>query len=127
MMMLLSGNFTVFSQEEGEEVEEIEEIEEVVEETVTEGTETFTGVFDGFEKDTYSFNYKNEDNEDDSIFFNAITPEILKTYNLKDKKFIGRKFEITFAFRYENEVDEDGDKQEFVKRTITGLKLINQI
>ncbi|WP_299312684.1 hypothetical protein [uncultured Aquimarina sp.] len=122
MMALFLCNVTAIAQEEEEKEEEVEE---VVEEIVAAGIKTFNGTFDGFEDDVYSFNYKNEDDEDDSMFFNVIAPEILTMYDLKGKKFVGKKFEITFAFEYENEVDEDGDKQEFVKRTITKLKLIN--
>ncbi|MFD2562840.1 hypothetical protein [Aquimarina rubra] len=121
MVMLLSSSLVAFSQEEEEE-EEIEEVEEVIEETVAEGIEVIKGVFEGFEGDSFSFNYKNEDNEEDTLFFKDITPEVLKTYNLKDKKYIGKKFEVTFSFAYEDEVDEDGDKQQFIKRTVTGLK-----
>ncbi len=127
IMALLSSSVSVFGQEEEEEEEE--EVEEVIVEAVAEsaaeGIDTMKANFDGFEGDSYNFSYKNEDNEDDSIFFSLITPEALKMYNLKDKKFIGKIFEITFSFKTETEVDEDGDKQEFIKRTITALKLLN--
>ncbi|WP_378178554.1 hypothetical protein [Aquimarina sp. SS2-1] len=125
VLMILSTSFAVFSQEEEEEEEVEEVIVEAVAEIAAEGTETIQATFDGFERDSYSFNYKNEENEDDSIFFQDITPEVLKMYNLKDKKYIGKNFEVTFSFKYENEVDEDGDKQEFIKRRVTGLKLLN--
>ncbi len=110
-------SYTAIAQEE----EEVEEIEEIVEENL-QGPETITGTFDGFEGDHYSFNYTNEEDEEDSILFDKITPEVLKMYNLKDKKYIGKTFEITFISESQTEVDEDGDKQEFIKRRITVLK-----
>ena len=116
MTAILFCSFTAIAQEEEEE----EEIEETQQEP-----ETIKGTFDGFGGDVYSFNYKNEDDEDDTIFFNAINTEVLKMYNLKDKKFIGKLFEITFISESEKEIDEDGDEQEFIKKTITVLKPIN--
>ncbi|WP_378179799.1 hypothetical protein [Aquimarina sp. SS2-1] len=112
-------NLTAISQE----VEEVEEEEEVIEETeITQESETIEAVFDGYEEEIYSFNFTNEDGDSDSIFFNKITPEALSLYNLKDKKFIGKTFEITFSEETETEIDDDGDEQELIIRTITNLK-----
>ncbi|WP_438425773.1 hypothetical protein [Aquimarina macrocephali] len=117
MITLLFFNYSVIAQEEEEE------IEEVVEE-IPQGSRIIQGTFDGFDGESYSFNYKDEEGEDDVFFFTKIVPEVLKTYDLKGNKFEGKAFEITFISETETEIDEDGDEQEYTRRTIIGLKPI---
>ncbi|MHA7058526.1 hypothetical protein ACWGOQ_0014985 [Aquimarina sp. M1] len=92
---------------------------------ILQESESIEAIFDGLEDGSYDFSFTNEDGDEDVMFFTKITPEALKLYNLKDKSFIGKKFEITFTSEIEIETDEDGDKQEFEIRTITDLKLKN--
>ena len=84
--------------------------------------QTIKGVFDGSEGGSYSFKYKNEEGDDDIIFFDNVNPEVLKAYNLNDEKLIGKAFEITFETLEEEEIDDDGDSQYNRIRTITLLK-----
>lgn len=87
-------------------------------------TETITGVFDGFDGESYSFNHTNDDDEEDVLFFSKIDLELLKKYDLSDEKFIGKTFTVTFISETITEIDEDGDEQEYDKRTIVGLELL---
>ena len=80
------------------------------------------GVFDGF--DFYVFKYVNEDGDDDDMYFNEISDQALKSYNLKSETFNGKKFEVTYSEKSEIEIDDDGDEQEVTIRTIISLKLI---
>ncbi|GGX15387.1 hypothetical protein [Aquimarina muelleri] len=108
IITLLFISYTGIAQEENEE-------------TSLE-VQTIKGVFDGSEGGSYSFKYKNEEGDSDVIFFDNIKPEVLKAYNLNDKKLIGKTFEITFDTLEEEEIDDDGDSQYNRIRTITLLK-----
>ena len=56
------------------------------------------------------------------LFFAKITPVVLKKYNLKDKKYIGKPFQITYTMDLEKEVDDEGNSFEIIVRSITELK-----
>ncbi len=88
-------------------------------------TEIITGVFDGFDREYFTFNYTNEDEEEDIILFAKIKTEVLKKINLNDEGFIGKTFNITFVTEIITEIDDDGDEQEYNVRTITDLELLD--
>ncbi len=90
-----------------------------------EDTETITGVFDGFDGEHFTFNYTNEEDEEDVILFTKVKSEVLKKFNLKGEKFIGKTFNITFITETETEIDEDGDEQEYTVRIIIDLELLD--
>lgn len=88
-------------------------------------TETVTGVFDGFDGEHFTFNYINEDDDEGLMLFVKISPEVLEQHNLNDEGFIGKSFNITFTSETVTEMDEDGDEQEYIVRTIINLELLD--
>ncbi|TPN87079.1 hypothetical protein [Aquimarina algicola] len=90
-----------------------------------EETETIIGVFEGFDGEHFTFNYTNEENEEDVVLFSKANSEVLEKFNLSSEKFIGKTFNITFITETETEVDEDGDEQEYDVRTIVDLELLD--
>ncbi|GAA4273136.1 hypothetical protein U6A24_07660 [Aquimarina gracilis] len=93
--------------------------------TSDEETETITGVFDGFDGEHFTFNYTNEEDEEDVVLFAKANSEVLKKFNLSNEKFMGKTFNITFITETETDVDEDGDEQEYDVRTIVDLELLD--
>ena len=89
---------------------------------IPKGPQVIKGVFDGFDAGEYGFNCKNEFGDDEILFFAKITPVVLKKYNLKDKKYIGKPFQITYTMDLEKEVDDEGNSFEIIVRSITELK-----
>lgn len=94
-------------------------------EIIDEDTEAITGVFDEFDGENFTFNYTNEDNEEDIMLFSKVNPGVLEKYNLSEEKYKGKTFNITFISETETEADEDGDEQEYTVRTIVDLKLLD--
>ncbi len=97
---------------------------------------TVTGVFDGYDaEDGYVFiiSTTNDDDveeegddeaDEETIYFTEITAEALKMVNLKDERFVGRQFEITYSItEYEAENDY-GETETFEKLTITNINSI---
>lgn len=110
IIALLFVSYTGISQEESEEV--------------SLETQTIKGIFDGYEDGSYSFKYKNEDGDNDVIFFDKIKPELLKVYDLNSGKLKGKTFEITFETIEEEEIGDDGDSEYNRTKIITLLKQI---
>lgn len=90
-----------------------------------EDTESIIGVFDGFNGEHFTFSYTNEEDEEDIILFAKTSPEVLKKFSLRNEKFKGKTFNITFITETETEIDEDGDEQEYNVRTIVGIELLD--
>ncbi|GGX22742.1 hypothetical protein [Aquimarina muelleri] len=88
-------------------------------------TETITGVFDGYDGDTFSFKYTNEDGEEDVVIFPKISSEVDEKEDLSGDVYIGKTFNITYISEVETEIDEDGNEQEYVTRTIVALELVD--
>lgn len=87
-------------------------------------TVTVKGTFDGYdEEDGYAFLIDNPEEEtEDYTFFEAASPEALKTADIKSENLIGKKFEITYQVtEYEIE-DENGITETYEKFTIVKLK-----
>lgn len=93
---------------------------------IDKGNETIKGFFDNFDEENFTFIYLNGHNKEDTISFPRITPEILKKYNLSNNKYVGKTFNIIFNSEIEIEIEEDGDEQEYIIRTIIGLELLEQ-
>lgn len=89
-----------------------------------ENSQTITGTFEGYEGDAYSFAFIDEYGDEDSMFFSKIKPEVLKSFDLKSSKLIGKKFQVTYAIEIISETDEDGDTYETEEKTITGIKAL---
>jgi hypothetical protein len=93
-------------------------------ENIPKGTQTINGIFDGFDVDEFSFICKDAKGEEETMFFDKITAEALKMVNLKDNKFVGTMFEVTYTVTLQDEEDEDGETVQMVIKTITGVKKI---
>ncbi|RZS93546.1 hypothetical protein [Aquimarina brevivitae] len=85
-------------------------------------TQEITGTYEGYEGDSYSFMFIDEYGDEDSMFFEKVKPEILKSFDLKGSKLVGKKFKITYTTEVSSETDEDGDTYEIENKTITALK-----
>ena len=83
---------------------------------------TITATYDGFTSDSYSFIFINDEGEEESIFFDYASDEVLKAFDLKSKKLEGQKFEVTYEETTETEEDEEGEELEYTKTTIISLK-----
>lgn len=71
---------------------------------------TIEGVFDGYdEEDGYSFLVIDKETESENVmYFNDVTEDVLKEFNLQSTNFLGKKFEITYEIE-EMEDEEDGE------------------
>lgn len=79
---------------------------------------TVTAVFVGYEDGIYYFS----NDEDDSYDFEKIDAKVLKTFNLNDKKYLNKKFKIT----YKEEKVEDENEEEYEIWVIVKLELIKK-
>ena len=75
--------------------------------------------------DVYNFSFINNDYLEDSISFDYAEDDVLKEYDLSNREFIGSKFQITYTETITKEVDDKGEEQESIKRSITKLSLID--
>lgn len=84
---------------------------------------TIEGVFDGYdEEDGYSFLVIDKETENENVmYFNDVTEDVLKEFNLKSSNLLGKKFEI----KYEIEEMEDEDDGEIYEQFII-VKLIKK-
>ena len=87
-----------------------------------QNTNVINAVYDGHEDYGYNFITKNEENEEYTITFQAISETLLKSFNLKSEALIGTKFKITYTTEVEVSVDEDGYEDEEEVNTITKLE-----
>lgn len=86
-------------------------------------TETLTGVFEGYDKeDGYSFLYKDEEGNDRVIYFEKISEEALKAFNLKSETMVGKTFVITYEIKEYDEEDDDGNIETYEEKIILELK-----
>ncbi len=88
-------------------------------------TEVITGIFEGYDGDVFSFKYTNEDGEDDVIVFPKISSEVSEKEDLTGDMYVGKTCNITYVSEVETEIDEDGDEQEYIIRTIVALELVD--
>ena len=77
---------------------------------------TMKAVFDGFEDDTYFFT----DSEDETYYIQEVTAEVTKTYDLKDIKYNGKTFNVTYETQ--KRIDENNEPYEVF--VITKLTLV---
>ena len=77
---------------------------------------------DGYdEEDGYSFILKSDSELGESIqYFNAVSPDLVKTFKLKNEETIGKTFEITYTLKIMEE-EEDGETFEYEYLTIVKL------
>lgn len=80
-------------------------------------TEKTVATYVGYEDDFYNFT----DKDGYSIEFHHISDEALKSYELSDKKYIGKKFQITFI----TETETDELNEDINTNTIVALKLMD--
>jgi len=82
------------------------------------------GVFDGYDaEDGYSFLIRDANNDDEeTIYFTEMTPEALKTINLKSNDLIGKRFEVTYEVTEYEEEDDEGNSETFERYTIIKIK-----
>lgn len=58
------------------------------------------------------------------FLFLELSLKMLKKHNLCNNKYVGKTFNIVFNSKIE--IEEDGDEQEYIIRTIIGLELLEQ-
>lgn len=75
--------------------------------TLTQDTTKITATYEGFSTSGYEFSFTNDEDEEESIYFETISDEILKQYNLKSSDFKGKEFEVTY--KTIEEEDDEGD------------------
>ena len=92
---------------------------------VQEDAVVMLGRFESYEEGFFSFKFKNEDGNKDLVTFSEIEGGILKTYDLRNQKYAGKKFEIRYKVEEKPEIDPDGETQYRRVRTIVGLKLLD--
>lgn len=78
---------------------------------------TIKATFDEYEDETFYFTYE----EETSYEFQEIDPVASNKYDLKDDKFKGKKFEVTYSVK--TDLDENDD--EYTIYTILDLKQVN--
>ncbi len=84
---------------------------------------TLEGVYDGHEDYGYNFIYVDENQDERTKTFQEINEDVLEKFDLDSEVFLGKKFEITYTFEMESQIDEDGNEDENEINTITGLKV----
>ena len=72
----------------------------------TEDPTKVIATFQGFDDSGYTFSFTNDDDDEEVITFETVSEKILKTYNLKDSKFINQEFEITYDYQASEEDEE---------------------
>ncbi len=77
---------------------------------------TVEATYDGYEDGVYYFT----DNNDETLEFQEVEKDVLKTYDLMSKKFENKNFSVTY--KTVEEEDEEGDS--YTTYVITALKLI---
>ena len=85
-------------------------------------TETFEGIYDGFEEYGYNFIGIDEDDEEYTMTFQEVDPTLLKTFDLQSEKLVGAKFIVTYSIKTETLKDEDGYEDVVETHTIIALK-----
>ncbi len=70
--------------------------------------ETLIATYKGYNDVGYSFTYYDELLEDEVEFiFEKISEELLKKYNLNDDRYVGKMFEITIEYIYDDKEEID--------------------
>jgi competence protein ComGC len=80
---------------------------------------TVTATFDGYEDGIYSFS----DGEDQIYDFEKVDADVLKQFDLKSKKYLKKKFKITYKEEITKEKDGN-DIVEYEMWTILKLELV---
>lgn len=89
---------------------------------VVQDTKVITAVYDGHEDYGYNFIAKNTNNDEYTITFQNINPEVLEAFDLNSGALVGSKFKITFITEIEVFADSDGYEDENEVNTITNLE-----
>lgn len=82
---------------------------------------TITATYDGFTSDSYSFTFINDEGDEESIFFDYATDEVLEEFDLNSEEWEGQKFEVIYQETTETE-EEEGEELEYTKTAIISLK-----
>lgn len=85
-------------------------------------SETFEGLYDGYEEYGYNFIGVDEDDEEYTMTFQEVDPVLLKSFDLKSEALVGVKFMVTYSIKTETLKDEDGYEDEIETYTIMALK-----
>ena len=84
---------------------------------------TVVGTFDGYdEEDGYTFVITDENGDEGMMYFQNITPEALKQFNLRSDSLIGERFSISYQILEQVTEDDDGVEYTYEVFTITGLE-----
>lgn len=78
--------------------------------------ETIKATFDSFEEGVYYFT----DGEGFSNEFDEIDEKVLTTLDLRDSKYLGKVFMVTFV----TETETDNEGEDIMVSKITGIKLV---
>lgn len=83
-------------------------------------TTTITAIYKGFGESGYEFSFTSDEDGDESIYFETISEDILKQYNLKSFDFQGKKFNVEYA----TEETESEDEEMYTTYVLVSLKLV---
>ena len=84
-----------------------------------------TGVYDGNEGYGYNFITQQKDGGSEfTMTFKNVSDAVLKEFDLSDKLFLNKKFEVSYTMETVVSKDEDGFDQEDDVYTITHLKAL---
>lgn len=78
--------------------------------------------YDGHEDYGYNFIVTNKDDEEQTLTFQKVEEEVLKTFDLNSETLVKTKFKITFNREIEVTKDADGYDDENEVNTITNLE-----
>jgi hypothetical protein len=115
LIAFLFCNFTIATPEENKN--------EIIEDTQSE-TETITGVYQGMEDGDYVFSFKDEDGEENMIYFDDISSSAKQLFDLGKKGMIGQTFIVNYSNVDEELEDADGDIEYTNVKTILILKKV---
>lgn len=65
--------------------------------TTVQDTQTFEGVYDGYEDNGFNFIGIDEDNDKYTMTFQNLDTSLFKSFDLNSEKFVGTKYAITYT------------------------------
>lgn len=94
----------------------------VLNKTSVQNTNTVKGVYDGQEDYGYNFIVVNGDGDERTLTFQSVDKAVLNAFDLESEALVGKTFQVVYTIDYETLLDENGDEEELVTKTITTLK-----
>lgn len=83
---------------------------------------TVVAAYDGKEDYGYNFVAKNKDGDENTLTFQKVEEDVLKTFDLNSETLIGSKFKVSYTTKVEITKDADGYEDENEINTISKLE-----